>query len=102
LAPSFSSVSVRGLFAPPPIAEVELARSAAARERARHPHAWPVRMVLRLMPDPVRGSLRRLARRVGPGDPAAIRGYSVEDLWYADGDLDAAVDLQAICVTDAG
>jgi SAM-dependent methyltransferase len=97
LARVFPAVHVSGLFAPAPIAEVEIARSAASRERARHPRPWPVRMAIRYMPDAVRDRLRSAMARSGPGDPAAIRAYSVDDLWFADTDLDSALDLRAIC-----
>jgi SAM-dependent methyltransferase len=101
LEPSFATVLVRGLFAPPPIAELEISRCAGARARARRPRPWPVRTVLRLLPPAARSWLRRAAGRArGAGDAAAIRGYTVDDLWYADEGLDAALDLQAICVTD--
>ena len=51
LTPSFASVLVRGLFAPPAVAELEIARSAAARDRARHPRPWPVQLALQVLPD---------------------------------------------------
>jgi 2-polyprenyl-3-methyl-5-hydroxy-6-metoxy-1,4-benzoquinol methylase len=92
-----ATIRVRGLFGPPPVARTEVARAAAARDRARHPRPWPVRVAIGLLPEAARNRLRSLRGRTEPADPFSVRSFGVDDLWYADVELDVALDLQAVC-----
>jgi SAM-dependent methyltransferase len=95
---AFDSVEVRGMFATPALYHIEFSRVAAARERhsARHLAAQP-------------GPWRRLRTALGSrggrlwrawrprADRSELGESSTADFWYADDDLDRALDLLAIC-----
>lgn len=95
----------------------------ASADAARASRPWPIRVARRVVPAPVRGWLRSMvaptpSRAPGsdalpatpapsaaepPVDPApempfeTFLEFSVADLFYADTDLDRAMDLLAIC-----
>jgi len=87
---------------------------AAPTPRARR-RPLPVRAVRALIPAPVRSRLRatlvdppqpatRTAKATPPAPPAAVamsletfREFTVDDLYYADHDLDRAMDFMAVC-----
>lgn len=102
----------------------QAARLAAAEEgrtRATNPRRarpWPIRLLRGLVPPGIRARLRSVRGsatpgRVAPVAPAAVVApvagepagidleaflrYTVDDLWYADADLDRAMDLLAVC-----
>ena len=97
LAGRFDRVEVEGLFAPEPIAAVEIERSARSRMRARRGRPRIVDAMIRALPTGARLRLRRLAGRDGRVDSGPLRGFDVDDLWYAASGLDRALDLHATC-----
>ncbi len=99
LEPVFPEVRVRGLFAPAPVAALEIARATAARDRVRHPRPRLVQLAIDMLPDGARARLRRMKGTAGVADLEELRAVQVDDLWYSDDDLDTALDLQAICRT---
>jgi hypothetical protein len=102
--------------------EVEAARSAAITSAKAAPvrRSLPWRVVRALLPGPIRSRLRSMVRPTPlprptpapvPGSPSALTDlapdaamdlaafleFTVDDLFYADHDLDRAMDLLAIC-----
>ncbi len=97
LAPHFTTVDVRGLFGTPEIEGIERARVARLRKvgRVRNRLAW-------LLPLPVEDALVRSVRAVSSilrKAPAETELATLETagLYYAEGDVDRALDLLAIC-----
>jgi SAM-dependent methyltransferase len=97
LASTFEDVDVRGLFGPPAVASIELARSAAARRRARRRRPRIVQRAIELVPDSIRLRVRSRRNRPGAADRAAILAVDVTDLWLAAENLELALDLHAAC-----
>ena len=84
LEPVFPEVRVRGLFAPAPVAALEIARATAARDRLRHPRPRLVQLAIDMLPDGSRARLRRMKGTAGVTDIQELRAVQVDDLWYSD------------------
>ena len=102
LGQAFASVQVRGLFGTPTLTETELRRVRRARRRARI--AGYARPALELAPvrTVIDGLRRRRDRRRGAAPATGSTDgeqFTTDDLFYADHDLDQALDLIAICTT---
>jgi SAM-dependent methyltransferase len=126
----FPSVRIRGMFGTPTLYEAELLRVDAARRRIRarvaaaaeirvegpRPRPLAVRVAKRVVPAVLRRRLRSMRGRVGrtsssakaatpkamppPMDLEAFLRFTPADLFYADTDLDRAMDLMAVCRLD--
>jgi 2-polyprenyl-3-methyl-5-hydroxy-6-metoxy-1,4-benzoquinol methylase len=106
----------------------EAAQARAATRAARRDRPWPWRVARALVPEPIRVRLRALRHPAAgasppspvvrtdaappatisaqppaepPLPPEAFLRFTVDDLWYAQDDLDRAMDLLAICESPA-
>lgn len=93
----FPRVKLLGLFAREPLYSFEKQRVALIRERARlkqNPELNPIARWLRIMVLKLRASISK--RSYGSVRRFQDR-YSTQDLYYAESDLPAALDLLAVC-----
>ena len=110
LAQSFSKVELRGLRATPEMEFIERSRCEASKRGAKRilPPYWQIRstMITRLksiLPEPVVNRIRRLAKPRGEQTAPKTLGedvlgrFSTQSAFYSESDLDAALDLMAIC-----
>jgi 2-polyprenyl-3-methyl-5-hydroxy-6-metoxy-1,4-benzoquinol methylase len=113
LRPHFSSVQILGMFGRGKVDMIERARVTRARDAAQAwlPPEWRVRVravcidaVKAVLPARVLSSLRQLRDNFGeePSQRSNRRGnydhsLSTEELYYADKNLEGALDLLAIC-----
>jgi SAM-dependent methyltransferase len=98
----FASVRVRGLFGTPTLTETELRRVRRARRLARiGGYARPALEFapLRTVVDGLRRRRRRRRRRDDAMQTRDRERFTTDDLFYADHDLERALDLIAICTT---
>jgi 2-polyprenyl-3-methyl-5-hydroxy-6-metoxy-1,4-benzoquinol methylase len=91
LSPYFSSVAVRGLFAIEKLHKVEVTRCTRARRAARGVSL--IGILRKLCPARIRRFVR--ARTVNGSAPDL--SYSTADLYYSDSELEACLDLIAVC-----
>jgi SAM-dependent methyltransferase len=119
----FPRVQVRGLFATKELYKVEYSRVQRSRERARHlakallpPYveirARVIDLVKSVLPDRTVRGVRGLVRRMTSGPsvvtererlpqqevvPQWVSRFSTGDFYYAEEDIDEALDLLAVC-----
>lgn len=97
----FPEVEVQGLFAPAPIYESETSRVGRARARARRPAlSSAVRTIQGWCPGNVLSGFRRVFGLVGSsakGGGGSGEEFSTDDLYYRTDNLNASLDLMAVC-----
>lgn len=100
----FPRVIVRGLFAEPYLYSIEYNRVQKAKERALRRseiHKIAVSTIKTILPDVLMGKIRYV---IGKHDAITTKDmlkYSTADFFYAEVNLDDALDLMAICYCDA-
>lgn len=115
LAPWFSSVVVKGLFAEQSLYDTEYQRvqrskrSAQAKERLQQQTSWKIKRKLidaakAVLPRTFIERSRKLLQPAGhaqparkPLDPEVLSRYSTADFAYRISDLDRSLDLMAVC-----
>lgn len=112
---TFPSVEIRGLFAEPPLYDIEFRRVQRAKEGTRRQReiekrtSWKLKHAMknvarRILPQAAIDAARRVLPR-GKSSPAApavlpesvASRYSTADFYYRTENLDAALDLMAVC-----
>ncbi len=99
----FSRVKLYGMFASEPLYSMEIERSASSREIARE-RSWLFLKTREIMPMPVLGLIRtvRVAlagqrKREESVSHEEMNRFSTADYFYRDSELEASINLKAIC-----